>query len=171
MKKISLNKILYGVAVLLSVVAVFMIFAPALGITYTGHDNATYTGLQAVFGYSQTKTILGASVTTNFLSFSFMNLLTYILLIVAIVLLVVKLCGKLNSKIVDYIIAVLLVVSGIFFFVTSNFAVLAGFYDATADVITRTLGTGAIVSGVLAIVSSIVVVVASVLKPAKKKRK
>lgn len=170
MKKISLNKILYGIAVLLSVVAIFMIFAPALGISYTGHDNATYSGLQAVFGYSVTRGSGALSVTTNYLSFSFMNLLTYILLIVAIVLLVVKLCGKLNSKIVDYIIAVLLVVSGIFFFVTSNFAVLAGFYDATADAITRTLGAGAIVAGILALVSAIVVVVASVLKPAKKRK-
>lgn len=170
MKKISFNKILYGIAVLLSVVAIFMIFAPALSISYTGHDNATYSGLQAVFGYSVTRGSGALSVTTNYLSFSFMNLLTYILLIVAIVLLVVKLCGKLNSKIVDYIIAVLLVVSGIFFFVTSNFAVLAGFYDATADAITRTLGAGAIVAGILALVSAIVVVVASVLKPAKKRK-
>ena len=65
-KNVNNKQIATLVSVLLGVIAVIMIFLPAIGVK---DSETTYTGLQIVFGYSE-KTVLG---TAEFFAFSFMN--------------------------------------------------------------------------------------------------
>ena len=79
-KKITLSveKLVYACAAVLGLVALFLIFAPALNVS-TSLTVSTYTGTQVVFGLE------------DYFAFSFMNLLTYLLLLGGIVLVVLKL--------------------------------------------------------------------------------
>ena len=70
-RKSSVGKPLSFVAAVLGLVAVVMLFLPAIGIKDT---DTTYTGLQITFGYQES--LLGFEYTV--FDFSFMNLLTYI---------------------------------------------------------------------------------------------
>ena len=86
-RKSSVGKPLSFVAAVLGVVAVVMLFLPAIGIKDT---DTTYTGLQITFGYKES--LLGFEYTV--FDFSFMNLLTYILAVVGIVFSVLSAMGK-----------------------------------------------------------------------------
>lgn len=99
--------------VVLAAVAFIMLFLPVIGIKDT---DTTYTGLNVAFGYS-TKVILAE---VKVLEFSFMNLLTYILVVAAAVLAVLKLFMK-DTKVLTLVIAALLIVAGVFFFLTVQF--------------------------------------------------
>lgn len=114
-KNVNNKQIATLVSVLLGVIAVIMIFLPAIGVK---DSETTYTGLQIVFGYSE-KTVLG---TAEFFAFSFMNLLTYILAIAGVVFAVLSYLGK-GSKFASLIALVAFAIAGVFFFLQVAFCV------------------------------------------------
>lgn len=65
--KLNLGKILSFAAALLAIVALALMFAPALGVK---SSDKAYTGWQVAFGYSEKAEILGSTVSTKVLLFS-----------------------------------------------------------------------------------------------------
>lgn len=167
-KGLNLGLILAAVSAVLGLVALLLIFAPAIGVK---DQDATYTGLQAAFGYTEK----GKIGELQLFKFSFMNLLPYLLVLVGIVFSVLAVLGKLG-KIAPIVGAVCYLVAGIFFFCALAFCVLgddinsllglgsllAGKDGNAKDFLT--LGAGAIVSGVLSILAALVSAATLVLK-------
>lgn len=116
-KKMKMSSILTAVAALLGIVAFIMLFLPAIGVK---DADTTYKGLDIVFGYK------GKVLTVEYtvFNFSFMNLLTYILVLAGVVLSVLNLVGKKPSKLLALIAAAAFLVAGIFFFCSVSFASL-----------------------------------------------
>ncbi len=158
--KISVGTIVAGIAILLGIAAIVMMFVPQLNYqSATGLVKGDpLNGMQITFGYSTE--VLGSTVTK--LDFSFMNLLTYILALVGIVFAVLALMGKLG-KIAPIVAAAAFIVSGVFFFCAEQFMVVhVG--DLTGDAAQKvsdafkelyTLGAGAIVGGILSILAGV----------------
>ena len=142
-KKITLSveKLVYACAAVLGLVALFLIFAPALNVS-TSLTVSTYTGTQVVFGLE------------DYFAFSFMNLLTYLLLLGGIVLVVLKLVG-LKSKLFDLLGAALLIAAGVLFFITVGFTILTDGYASIVALAgaTKSLAAGPIVAGILSLLS------------------
>ena len=146
-KKKILNKELKGIlsiaGIILGAIAVIMMFLPAIGIK---DSETTYTGLQLAFGYKTTKEILGSTVTTVHFDFSFMNLLTYLLLI-----------G--GGRFASFIAMGLTLVAGIFFFLTISFCIpnadLSDLYVAFGGNLKDNfvLAAGSIIGGITSILS------------------
>lgn len=163
-KGLNLGLILSGVAVLLGVVAFCMLFAPGASQTaeLLGHkETATISNLKLTFGYSEE--VLGKKVAIY--NFSFMNLLTYLLVLAGMVFAVLAILGKLGnlSKIIS---AVCFIVAGIFFFCTIAFCAPN---IESKDLVSETkkaldLGIGAILGGILSILAGVAVVVPVFLK-------
>lgn len=140
-------------AALLAFVAIIMIFLPAVA-----GDNAesTYNGLKLVFGLKEK--VFSTEVTV--FGFSFMNLLTYILALVVVVLsalLYVK-----EDKFVSLAVVLFALVSGVFFLLVKNFAVLGDSAKALYDLADTTFakennyGVGSIIGAVLMFLSAVV---------------
>ena len=156
----KLAMLLAAISTLLGLVALLLIFAPAIGVK---EQDATYTGLQVAFGYTE-KSKLGLEL--EIFKFSFMNFLPYLLAIVGIVFSVLTVLGKLG-KLSPLVAAACYLVAGIFFFCTLAFCVLgddinsllglgsllAGKDGNAKDFLT--LGAGAIVSGILSILAAL----------------
>lgn len=169
-KFLTLQNVLLLLAVVLGVVSICMMFVNSvtLGAKSTTIDISSkpvsYTGVQATFGEE------------HIFAFSFMNLLTYILVLVAMVLSVVKMFGPLKSKVANYVITALFVVAGVFFFCSGAFSVLAETTDAvsgalsSAVTITKSITTGAIVAGCLSLTAGVLTLVPTFAKT-KTKRK
>ncbi|MBQ8451835.1 MAG: hypothetical protein IJ538_03565 [Clostridia bacterium] len=142
-------------AVLLGIVAVCMIFVHSLTVNLALGATAEYTGLQATFGY----TAKGTLVDVVHFSFSFMNLLSYLLVLAAVVLVVLRLANVVKAKAVDWIAVILFVVAGVLFFLMPQLAV-SELYNG----VTKTLAVGAILSAVFSLVAGALVCVKAVLK-------
>jgi hypothetical protein len=158
MIKKYLDKIVAIAAIVLAIVSLCMIFAPAA----TNSDlDLSYTGANLTFGYTYETTLLGTKISTKVFDFS-ANIVTLILLVVGIVALVLALLGKF-TKVTPIVAAVALLVAGIFFFLmiqfcSPNTSSLSG--DAKTEAIKNakealTLGAGAIVGGIFAILSAL----------------
>lgn len=104
-------------AIVLGLVAFFMIFVAAINIYHKSEIITSYTGWDAVFGYSETETVLGSQVTTTYLDFSFMNLLPYLLVVAGVVLLVLNCFGK-GVKFLYFICAGCFIAAAVLFFLT-----------------------------------------------------
>ncbi len=148
----NLNKILTFVMCGCFALAIIMIFLPAIG---EGDD--TYNGLKVVFGYTaKRETVLGTA-TAEIFKFSFMNLLTYILVIAALVLTVLQIV-KGENKIFTYATIGCALVAAIFFFLTKNLTVIPEdakkILEAANTTFAKeaTLGVGAILGGVFSII-------------------
>lgn len=144
----KLKKYLPLVAVILAVVAIAMIFLPC------SKGNDDWKGFNAVFGYSMS----AFGMTVNVFEFSFMNLLTYVLVIVGLVC--AAMAAKKDNIIVNIVGAVCLLVAGIFFFMTPNFIVVTGGGSAEG----LELGTGPIIAAICSILAAVCVAVPAVLK-------
>ena len=169
MKK-NLGKILSGVAILLGVVAIIMLVAPGLA------PKSDYKDLGAE-SYSMANITFGKTFAlgTGF-GFSFLNLLTYILIVAGIVCTVVALLGK-GGKIVPIVAAVLFVVAGVLYFCAQQMYTIKlpdGISGDAADKAkdaakeqlneVYTLGAGAIVGGIIAILAGCAAIVPVFLK-------
>lgn len=166
-KKTNYMSYLPLLAALLGVVALVMLFVPAIAIK---DSDTTYTGLQAAFGYTENVAIIGDVVHLNF---SFMNLLPYILVLVGIVACVM---GYKGNKLAMFVGFVCFVVAAVFFFLSVSFCVpnegledlisgIGGLFGEEASVKdSLTLGAGAIVAGVCSGVAALSIAASSVLK-------
>lgn len=154
------------IALLLSIASLIMLFLPAINVI---NSETTFKGSQVVFGYEEVTKVLGSTITTSILDFSFMNLLTYILVVVGTVLLIVNILGK-GNDLTDLISIVALLVAGILFFLTVNFTM--PYLDELASKITTIeevrenyeLGIGAILGGIFSILAAVSLVLKKVVK-------
>lgn len=152
-RKSSVGKPLSFVAAVLGLVAVVMLFLPAIGIKDT---DTTYTGLQITFGYKES--LLGFEYTV--FDFSFMNLLTYSLAVVGIVFSVLSAVGK-GSKFAAFIAAAAFAVSGVFFFLSVSYTlpnedaskIISFVGGDIKDALT--LAYGAIIGGVASLLAAV----------------
>ena len=152
-RKSNLGKPLSFVAAVLGLVAVVMLFLPAIGIKDT---DTTYTGLQITFGYKDS--VLGLEYTV--FDFSFMNLLTYILAVVGIVFSVLSAMGK-GSKFAAFIAVAAFAVSGVFFFLSVSYTlpnedaskIISFVGGDIKDALT--LAYGAIIGGVASLLAAV----------------
>ncbi|MBQ3219848.1 MAG: hypothetical protein IJB32_04580 [Clostridia bacterium] len=159
-KKKNKSFILSAVAALLGVISILMIFLPAISIK---DSETTYSGLQIVFGFTENG-LLGKIV---HFEFSFMNLLTYILIAVGVVFTVLGAMGK-GSKFALFIALACFAVGAIFFFMQVAFCVpnkdlesvvsgLGGLFNKDASIKdSLSLAVGSIISAICAILSAIV---------------
>lgn len=163
-KKISLAVILSAVAVLLGIVTVVMLSAPAISYTVEllgQKATTTYSMAQLTFGYKEA-----------FFTFSFMNLLPFLLAAAGIVLCVIT--ALKGNKFTAFIGAVCFLTAGILFFCCKQLIVFdTG--DATGEIKDLAiegykklyepfkLGIGAILAGILSILASVASAGAAVL--------
>lgn len=167
MKK--LNKILTFVMGGCLLVALIMMFLPAVKA-----DEQSYNGLKLIFGYTAKQSVGGISVEKEFLEFSFMNLLTYLLALVGLVLVVLQIV-KGENKIFNYAVIGCALVAAIFFFLTKNFAVLNEDIKKAYEMLNTSftelfdLAVGPILGGVFSIVACLCGVAKVVLPMVKTK--
>ncbi len=143
-----------AISVVLGIVAIVMLFLPAIAIKDT---ETTYSGLQIVFGYKE-KTIFKDVV---YFEFSFMNLLTYLLAIGGVVFAILGVMGK-GSKFASFIALALFVLSAIFFFLQVAFCVpnkdlesiISGLSGASLKD-SLTLAVGSIIGGICSIICAL----------------
>lgn len=159
----KISSILTAVSALLGVVAFIMLFLPAIGLK---DADTTYKGLDVVFGYK------GKVINTEYtvFNFSFMNLLTYILVLAGVVLGVLNIVGKKPSKLFALIAAVAFLLAGIFFFCTVSFTslnenankIVSGLGGDIKDALE--LAIGSILGGVFSILAALCAASPLVLK-------
>lgn len=158
----ALKKYLPLIAAALGLIAVIMIFCPAIAGKET---DSSYNGLKAVFGHSEK--VLGKKV--GVLDFSFMNLLTYVLAIAGIVCSVLAYRNPKN-KLMSLIATVCFAVAAIFFFCTIAFTAISddmlmgGLVKASDVKDGLELGIGAILGGVASILAAVASIAPVVLK-------
>ena len=145
----STAKIFYLIAGVLGVVAICMIALTSMNVkgSVLGFTSTSeFTGIQTTFGYKSENG-------TEYLLFSFMNLLPYIFVLVATLIAVAKVFGKMDSGLMGFIALGLFVAGGVLFLLNTQFTVLSESYanaikvaNAFTTTVTKSLGTGAIVS-------------------------
>ena len=155
-KKNSVTKYAGFAAILLALASIAFMFAPAI-VYGSGDDPTTFTAFQTMFGYTS-KTGDRIVVTRTLLDFSFMNLLTLILLAVGIVFSVLKMLSGKNAKLFTLITTACFTVAGVFLFMTITFTVphvsenaAEKLFDLSKD--SMKLGWGAIVSAICALIA------------------
>jgi len=95
-KKMKISSLLTALAAILGVVAIIMLFVPAIGWK---NLDGTFKGMDVVFGCK------GKGTEISTLNFSFMNLLTYILVLAGTVLSLLNVLVKKPSKLFSLIAA------------------------------------------------------------------
>ncbi len=156
-KKNSVTKYAGFAAILLALASIGFMFAPAI-VYGTGDDPATYTLFQAMFGYTETISYRGLSYTKAMFDFSFMNLLSLILLAAGIVFSVLKMLSGKNAKLFTLITTACFIVAGVFLFMVITYAIphvsdnaIEKLLDLSKD--SMKLGWGAIVSAICALIA------------------
>ncbi|MDE5721312.1 MAG: hypothetical protein K2I30_01030 [Clostridia bacterium] len=170
MKK-YLDKIILGVSIALALVAIFMMFAPAVAAKV---GDTTYSGFEAAFGKSETHPLLGKLKILD----ASAAILPLLLLIIGICLTVVALLGK-GGIIVPIAAAVVFVISGVLYFM-SGLLLSPHYYQEYYGEMFPTksdyvkylrenfnIGVGAIVGGVFSILAGLAAAVPVVLKKIK----
>lgn len=155
--KLTLKNLMYALCVVLGVVTILLMFGE--WAVDKNIADFSYTGVQATFGYS-----VEEPFPIDYLNFSFMNLLPFLLVFACIVLAVLKFLGVIKSRVVDIVMIVLFVASAVLFFCANNFVIFA----SELVKLKLKLGAGAIVAGILSILcAGTVVLPAFVLKDKK----
>lgn len=150
-------------AAVAAVIALIMIFLPAIVV-----EEETYSGLKVIFGYTEKESGMGITLKVEVFAFSFMNLLTYLLVIAGGV------CGvlafmKSDKPIFTWIAAACLALAGIFFFCSVGFTVLSkDLVDLGATKENFKLGAGAIIGGIVSILGALCAIAPTALKALKK---
>lgn len=144
-KKIDLGMIATLCAAVLGVIAIIMLALPAC-VSIRSAD-ATISCWELVFGYTQHSVV--------WLKFSFMNFLTYALVIAGIICTVLNYLGK-GGKYMNLIATGAFLIAGIFFFLTISFAsVNTELMKADAFKESVKLGVGAIIGGICSILAAV----------------
>lgn len=162
-KKKSVAPLLTLVAALMGLIGIIMLFLPAVASKNT---DDTFTGLEVVFGCKEK--ILGREFTC--LNFSFMNLLTYLLVIAGLVASVLNAAGKKPNKLLSFVATACFAVAAALFFCTVNFlsfnenaSELVSFFGGDLKE-TCELAVGAIVGGIASVFGALASAGAVVLK-------
>lgn len=153
------------IAAALGVIAIIMLFVPAVVLS----EDTSYNGWQAMFGYTETTSLLGKEVKTEVLAFSFMNLLSLILVAAGIVLCVLSFLGK-GNKFFALIAAACFIVAAVFFFLTLVFTIAGTGLTLDGTLAQEKvkegwkIGAGPIIAGILSILAACSTVAPALLK-------
>ena len=160
-EKLANKNFIYLFAGILCLISIFMIFASSF--TYTVgvgelRQVVSFKGYEAVFGNVQNG--------YRILNFSIFNLLSYILVCVALILLVLRFFNVIKSKNIDYIIVMLLVVACIFFFCCVSFVRWNPDFKADLNLMGAkfALGSGSIVSAIFTLVAAVLIAIINLLR-------
>lgn len=157
-KKNSMMKYAGFVAILLALAAIGFMFAPAI-VYGTGDDPTTFTAFQTMFGYTKRIQIGGGLYRdVQYFDFSFMVLLTLILIAAGIVLSVMKMFVGGKSKLFTLITTACFIVAGVLLFMLIPLSVPHVYnegswaqYLLSKD--NMTLGWGAIVAAICSLIA------------------
>ena len=149
MKKVI--KFLPLVAAVLGLVAAMALFLPVIDLA----NGDKFPGIATVIGYDKD---YGGGMVVPMLGFSFMNLLTYILVSGGIVCAILTYLNK-GGKYVAWIGVACLLIAGIFFFCVQSFATVE--YEALKTIWSR--GYAAILAGISSILGACSLVAAKLL--------
>lgn len=166
----QLSKLLAFLGAILALVAVIMIFLPQI-VSANENSDTAYNGIKLAFGATRTSADLGGIVGgSSKITFSFMNLLAYILVLVGLVITVLQLVGMCKGKLATLIAAIALIAGGVLFFFVLNFSSIATTTEVLGHSKTTTatfasynsenttiwkLGYGALVGGITAIAGGV----------------
>ncbi len=161
-KILKVRKYFDLIAIVFGVVAIVMMFLPAVVFKAGTDVETSFTGIQVIFGYTSVKDLgWGYSSSTEIFKFSFMNLLTYILFAGGVIVLVLNMLGK-SGKFGSFIALGCFVVATVFAFCTIGYAV-PGVVAKIGSSITYawkiedlTLSAGPIIAGIMGILASVV---------------
>lgn len=109
----SINKFLSLISAVLAIVAVVMIFLPQIT-----DGNTTYNGLVIAFGKEE------GGVFKYKVNFSFLNLLTYLLVVIGLAIIVLKFLGITKGKLPLLVAALALIAGGVLFFFAPQFSTM-----------------------------------------------
>ncbi len=142
------------IGLVLAIISVFLMFLPAMrvAITSTNVEKGLYNAFQTMFGYNESN----RGVSVNIIGFSFMNCLGGILILLGIVIMVINVAkpnwgGKVGAIIRKAVAGALLVIGGIFAFLTVQFVVTTN--GADWDLFTKSLSEWSILRGIVTILS------------------
>lgn len=159
-KKKNLNLVSLLIAGL-SLIAFIMMFLTAIKVDAGIGEVTTYSGLNVIFGHSETM----GSLSQEVFKFSFMNLIPYLLIIAVIVLSVLSFLK--GNKLFTLIAIALAIIAGVLLLFTVQFTVLPSemaqkSFDAMADEGVVKLGAGPIVGAIAMFVSAVLGVLKTV---------
>lgn len=157
------------VAAALALIALIVgLAAPAVVYDSVIGENVSYSGWKCTFGYAEKYSTVLGSGEVEVLSFSFWNLLTYILLLVGIVAAVLAFL-KPDMALLGYVAAACFVGATVLFFCACPSTAFAGIKDTEiADLLS--LGAGAIVGAILSILAVLAAAASPVLTLLNKKK-
>lgn len=157
-KNKQLSTILYALAAVLALVAVCMMFTNVSALKLSGETGNELTGVEAVFGYETH----GQEIA----KFSFMNMLTYVLLIVGIVLVALRLFNVLKSQNADWVIVGLFVVAAVLYFLMPQMIVYTDTIAKSIETMnaSKVLQVGSIVGGITSVLAAGLVVAKKLVK-------
>ena len=150
-------------AAALGVIALLMLFLPAVIA-----DETSYNGLKVVFGYTEETKAIVSTIKTVILKFSFMNLLTYLLVICGIVLSILNKDGK--NKLFFLIATACFIIAAILFLCTVSLTVINPDWVKLIGYIghdikeTWKLGAGAIIAAITSILAGAISILPVVMK-------
>ena len=157
-KKIDLGMIATLAAAVLGVIAIIMLALPAIANKVS--TDTVYSGWDVAFGLTEKATVGGATISREIFKFSFMNVLTYLLVIAGIACTVLNYLGK-GGKYMNLIATVTFLLAGIFFFLVIPFSMPNVGGEATIEEIAELkeeffkLGAGAIIGGICSILAAV----------------
>ena len=153
-------------SIVLGVVAIVMLFLPAIVV---GDTEITYSGFSAIFGYTATEETFLGDVSTKVLNFSFMNFVTFLLVVAAVVCSVLAFVK--GNKVMSFAAIACFVVAAVLFFFMPAFASVysaldGALADAAIEAVKETyqLGAGAIIAAVCSLLAAGVAVASLFLK-------
>lgn len=163
------ERVLLLSCIVMSLLALLFIFADCTylvgssNLTGFSSEKVYLSGIEATFGK------------TGVVDFSFANLFCYILLVLGIILLLIKFCGKLQGRSFDYILFVLLLVCSVMFFSSGALMVLAKDNNTALAAswgikIMKNITYGAIISGMVCLISSFLMLYLASIKRTKKRK-
>ncbi|HHU21373.1 MAG TPA: hypothetical protein GXZ51_02890 [Acholeplasma sp.] len=136
------------IAAILGVLAiVFLAITPGMKLD-TGSlaiETTGFSGFQAIFGYTETKTVLGVEVSAEILKANWLGIIAFVLLAVGVIAGVIGMV--IGNKIANFVSAVALFVGGILLFLVPA--------AQSTDDITFKLSTWLIFSGIIAILGGL----------------
>lgn len=152
-KKNSFKKYVGFIPLMLAIIVLGLMLLDV--VKYTGvisNADKTFSGFEVMFGLTQKSEVLGVTIETEILSFSFLALLAAIL----------PLCGGVvqlsNNKIMKLVAGVLSLAGAILLFIMPNFVVFAT--DSMAklySLTTSSVAIGAIIAGITACIETVVI--------------
>ena len=156
-----LGKRLSVAIVLLAIYSLLMIFMPAVAIK---ESTNSFTGLQVVFGYSVIKDmgVLGTLVEEYF-AFSFLNLLPYLFVVAALVLIVLSKFGV-GKKWLILIAVLLFILAAVFFFLVVPFSVPLKLITDFGVQEKLILGNGSFLAAISSALAGLLLLVKSIIK-------